>query len=671
MTKNLSVFIFAACLFLFFACSNGDDSGKSDGGTDIQMVDKTAPQFEGIGSVTLNFPESVKLGWSPAKDNVTPESAITYLICISESKGECLNNFSDKKSVTGVLSYQITDLIEGKTYYFVVRARDEAGNTDTNSVEKSVLFEKSKDKNPPTFMGLSFATPGGTSVVRLLWNSASDNYTAKEKIVYSVCMSETQGGCITEFREIYKTEPGATSYDVGGLTAGKTYYFVVRATDEDGNTELNKEERSARPSDDDRFVKTYGDATYRGASAFVTLPDGYLICGGGRVGDMLDSDIFLTRLDPFGNVRWIKVFGGLKGDSCSGIAVHSDGSFYVAGSSQSFSVLGDKDLLFLKYTSGGDLQIAKRVYTDKNDLNAQVALLSDGTVVYTGYTELDNQKYDSFVILFDSNGNPLKKKFVHSEADDYVTRVKVFGDKIYLVGYTNPSSPNNYDGFLIVLDKDLNVLGQKLIGGNDYDNITAFDMSGDSELILAGQTKSFGDSDGDVYMIGLKTNTFEKSFAKVYGIDKKKDSAGDVVVYNDSYILVGDMVPPIGGDDDGILLKTDKDGNLLVKKYYRGIRDDWFTRANICPGSLCVLGGTASMHNETSEVWFLKLKDDGTTGGECKVSFVNELNVSEKSIEPVISDSNFEIKDSDISIDNVVMNYVEVGAYTDYQCVAE
>ncbi|MCX7958976.1 MAG: hypothetical protein N3B13_08005 [Deltaproteobacteria bacterium] len=333
--------------------------------------------------------------------------------------------------------------------------------------------------------------------------------------------------------------------------------------------------------------------------------------------------------------------------------------------------MGDKDLLFLKYSADGKLLIAKRVYSDKNDLNAQIALLSDGNVVYTGYTELENQKYDSFLILFDKDGNVLKKKYIHSEADDYVTRVRVYQDKIYLIGYTNPKSAGNYDGFVVILDKELNILAQKIIGGNDYDNLTALNMNSKNELILAGQTKSFGDTEGDIYLVSLNTNTMEKIFAMAYGIDKKKDTAGDIAVFSDSIVLVGDSVPPIGGDDDGIMLITDNSGNLLVKKYYRGIRDDWFTRADVCSESICILGGTASMHNETSEIWFLKLKADGTTGGECKVSFINELTVSQKDIEPVISDGSFEVKDADISVSDVILNFAEVGAYTDAQCVAE
>ncbi|MCX7958568.1 MAG: fibronectin type III domain-containing protein, partial [Deltaproteobacteria bacterium] len=188
MTNLLKLLVLLSVVLFGFSCSNGEESGISDTGNDVSQVDTKAPQFGGISGITLNFPESIKLSWAPAKDDVTPENKIVYLICMSETTGECAKNFSQKHSATGVTNYQITGLTEGKKYFFIIRARDEAGNTDTNTNEKSVIFEKEKDKNPPTFMGLSFASPSGPSSVRLLWDSASDNYTKKEDIVYSVCM---------------------------------------------------------------------------------------------------------------------------------------------------------------------------------------------------------------------------------------------------------------------------------------------------------------------------------------------------------------------------------------------------------------------------------------------------------------------------------------------------
>ena len=56
---------------------------------------------------------------------------------MATSSGE--QNFSTPNYITsaGSTSYEITGLSSGSTYYFVVRACDEVGNIDTNTVELS------------------------------------------------------------------------------------------------------------------------------------------------------------------------------------------------------------------------------------------------------------------------------------------------------------------------------------------------------------------------------------------------------------------------------------------------------------------------------------------------------------------------------------------------------
>ena|GEM_PF-2195861 len=670
LKKSILSIMLLMCLS-YMSC-NGDNGGSSsDGGpTDTSTMDKEAPSFTGLSSIKVNYPDSMMLLWSAAKDNVTPENEIAYLICMSDKEGGCKDSFIVKYTVTGILKYEVKGLEDGKTYYFVVRARDKAGNTDTNTVEKSAVFQREKDTVAPNFMGLSYATPDSPGSVKLMWPDASDNITPKEKITYSICMSDIQGECINNFKETYKTDAGKTSYTVKDLIPNKKYYFVVRAIDEDGNMDLNKEERTAIPANNKLFVRTYGDATYRGASSFVRLQDGFVLCGGGRIGDMLDSDMFITRLDIYGNVLWIKVFGGNKGDGCSSVAVASDGSIFVAGTTQSYSVYGDKDVLFLKLSPNGDLIFSKQIYTDKNDLGPQIDILSDG-IILSGYTEQRDGKYDSFLMKFDFDGKLISSRLLHSDVDDYINRIKVVNDKIYAVGYTNPESNTNYDGFLAIIDKDLNIVEQRLIGDAGYEQLTAMTIDSDGNILLGGQTMTYGDEKGDIFIISIKPDMNGINFAKVYSIDKK-ESPVDLAVFKDKYVIVGNTVPPIGGDEDGVLIITDKNGNPALKKYYRGIRDDWFSRVITDEQYIYILGGTASMHNETPEVWFLKLKDDGTTGAECVLSFINELNLTDKDITPSIRNGSF-VTDSteSISVKDITVNSTEVGAYVDYQCIAD
>ncbi|HSP55679.1 MAG TPA: hypothetical protein VLS25_08825 [Dehalococcoidia bacterium] len=76
-----------------------------------------------------------RLSWSAATDDVTPSALIVYDIFVATTSGG--ENFSAPTWTTppGVTTYETPGLPSHETFYFVVRARDQAGNEDRNTVE--------------------------------------------------------------------------------------------------------------------------------------------------------------------------------------------------------------------------------------------------------------------------------------------------------------------------------------------------------------------------------------------------------------------------------------------------------------------------------------------------------------------------------------------------------
>jgi hypothetical protein len=105
----------------------------------ITMVaqDTVPPVFAGLSDITAIAPTSLTLVWAPATDNVTPQGNLQYLIYMATVQGG--ENFSSPSYTTtpGQTSFIVTGLNQNTAYYFVVRAKDERGNMDTNTVEKS------------------------------------------------------------------------------------------------------------------------------------------------------------------------------------------------------------------------------------------------------------------------------------------------------------------------------------------------------------------------------------------------------------------------------------------------------------------------------------------------------------------------------------------------------
>lgn len=211
--------------------------------------DTTAPTFAGAATAApgnpTTAPGSIDISWKAASDDKSAAEKLTYLIYqASATNGESFTSPS-YTTQAGATSYNVSGLKDAMKYFFVVRARDEAGNIDSNRAEVSATTPDRSDKQAPTFPGLNTATPNGTKIM-LAWNEATDNVTKPAKMVYLIYQAETAGGQKFAQPATHTTAAGASSFEVTGLMPGKDYFFVVRARDEAGNFDMNTTEKSAK-----------------------------------------------------------------------------------------------------------------------------------------------------------------------------------------------------------------------------------------------------------------------------------------------------------------------------------------------------------------------------------------------------------------------------------------
>lgn len=211
--------------------------------TTLSPPDTTPPSFNGLVSATAISSSEILLKWDPASDNASDPSHIDYLIYVATSSGEQNLAVANSASAPGATSFTVTGLGPNTTYYFIVRARDEAYNIDSNTVEKSATTKSLPDATPPSFSGLVSATALSTSSIRLSWNPATDDVTPASDIAYYIYMSAfSKGQNFTIPRDIVF---GAATATISGLSPATTYYFVVRAADKTGNMEQNTVEKFA------------------------------------------------------------------------------------------------------------------------------------------------------------------------------------------------------------------------------------------------------------------------------------------------------------------------------------------------------------------------------------------------------------------------------------------
>jgi len=97
-----------------------------------------------------------------------------------------------------------------------------------------------------------------------------------------------------------------------------------------------------------------------------TTDNGYVITGNTFSNDFDvsknngESDVWLIKLDDYGNLIWEKTFGGTEYDAAQGVYTSLDGGFLIAGNSKSsdldaISNMGENDLWLIKTNSNGEL----------------------------------------------------------------------------------------------------------------------------------------------------------------------------------------------------------------------------------------------------------------------------------------------------------------------------
>jgi hypothetical protein len=111
----------------------------------IAVADRTPPVFAGLMSAVTCIPgpsggptrlSSYRLTWSQADDNGTPPGGLAYDIYVANTPaGE---DFTTPTYTTdaGATAFSTPQLPDDRAYYFVVRARDRAGNEDRGVVER-------------------------------------------------------------------------------------------------------------------------------------------------------------------------------------------------------------------------------------------------------------------------------------------------------------------------------------------------------------------------------------------------------------------------------------------------------------------------------------------------------------------------------------------------------
>jgi hypothetical protein len=253
------------------------------------------------------------------------------------------------------------------------------------------------------------------------------------------------------------------------------------------------------------WAKTYGGTDYDYVySVQHTFDGGYIVAGiTGSFGAGW-GDIFLIKIDPFGGIQWAKTYGGISDDGAFSVQQTYDGGYIVAGYTRSFGAISE-DVFLIKIDPFGDIQWAKTYGGKGSEVATSVRQTADGGYIVAGYTtSFGAGKGDIFLIKTDANGNIIWAKTYGGEFDDKASSVQQTSDGGYIVaGHIGVLFDAYMDILLIKTDAKGNIQWAKTYGEADTIDREAYSVqqTSDGGYILAGTTISFGAGERDIFLI--------------------------------------------------------------------------------------------------------------------------------------------------------------------------
>lgn len=254
---------------------------------------------------------------------------------------------------------------------------------------------------------------------------------------------------------------------------------------------------------DTLFTRYYGGYNDDFGYAIVELPDeGFIIAGTTRSFGSGGSDIFLIRVNSWGDTLWTKTFGGRQDENGYSVILTRDNNLLVVGSTQSVGA-GRDDVYILKVDLNGNRIWAKTVGGTQTDIGYAVVRASESGYAIAGYTEsFGGTDRKGYVVRITETGDSVWARLYGGPDDDIFQAVVPTGDGGFAaVGRTFNVSASNYDLYFVRLDRNGAVVWEKTYGGTGNDFGYGIDNTLDGAFVITGWTRSFGFGGWNAYLI--------------------------------------------------------------------------------------------------------------------------------------------------------------------------
>ncbi len=317
------------------------------------------------------------------------------------------------------------------------------------------------------------------------------------------------------------------------------------------------------------------------------------------------KNIWALRTDNDGNVIWANSFGNTSGDDTGmSIVECENGDFIIGG----FSYIGaNSDARVDRLDKDGNLLWTTLVgLAATDDIFVDIIETTTNSIIAIGQTSSWGAGgLDVLALCLDANGNEIWMRTYGGGSDDHSNSIVECDEGGFaILGYTMSYGEGLFDYWLLRLDIDGILLWDYTYGGLNSDQGIDLVQNVFGGFVLAGQSRSFGDVNGDFWVMCVDSsgNEIWNATYPAGGIDF---ASGIVECARGGYAVIG-IIDYISGVDKASLVRIDTDGTQLWRGFYYGSKiDHCYSIAEIYPEEFALAGYTSSYGAGSFDAWLL------------------------------------------------------------------
>ena len=283
----------------------------------------------------------------------------------------------------------------------------------------------------------------------------------------------------------------------------------------------------------------------------------YFAIGWINLYDLVDDICFMV-INENGELLKKKTYGASFDDEILSVAYMEQDKFVFVGESLSFRYSEGPDM-FISVVDG-DLNIEPLTiyYGNNGVIPRKVVYTKDSCFFIAGTYRYDGIK--GFVMKTDRQGNYLWGHCFGQEETKLWNAIEMEDGSLVCVGQTTGFSASLKDILFLRFGTDGTLLDSKILGGTGIDVACNLVRASDGNIVVVGNTSSFGNGSTNVFFLKLdKNGNFIDGY--IYGGDGEDAWPSITKTADNSGYLLGFESTSFGADNyDFLLIRTDNDG---------------------------------------------------------------------------------------------------------------